>query len=85
MSNFQNGIFNKLKQSANIDSEEVYKVAESLNNADFSNEQTVRNLVRHLATLANKPLTKEQEMQIVNSITNSNMPTDMQSLNDLFK
>lgn len=85
MSNFQKGIFDKLKQSANIDSDEVHKVADSLKHADFSDEQTVHHLVRHLAKMANKQLTKEQEIQIVNSITNSNMPTDMQSLNNLFK
>ncbi len=85
MSNFQKGVFDKLKQSANIDSDEVYQVAESLQGADFSDEQTVHHLVRHLAKMANKPLTKEQEIQIVNSITKSNMPTDMESLNNLFK
>lgn len=85
MSNFQKNIFDKLKQSANIDPEEVHKVANSLKHADFSDEQTVHHLVRHLAKMANKPLTKEQEIQIVNSITKSNMPTDMQSLNNLFK
>lgn len=85
MSNFQKGLFDKLKQSANIDSEDVYQVAESLKHADFSDEETVQNVVRRLSRLANKPLTKEQENQIVNSITKSNMPTDMNSLNNLFK
>ncbi len=85
MSHFQKGIFDKLKQSANIDSEDVYQVAESVKHADFSDEQTVHDLVRRLSRLANKPLTAEQENQIVNSITKSNMPTDMQSLNNLFK
>lgn len=85
VSNFQKGIFDKLKQTADIDSEEVLQVAESLKHADFSDEQTVHNLVRHLSKVANKSLTREQEMQIVNSITKNNMPTDFQSLNNLFK
>lgn len=85
MSQFQKGLFDKVQQNSNINPDDVYKVADSVKNADFSDEKTVRNLVRHLARLANKPISKEKEDKIVKSITNNNMPTDMQSLNRLFK
>ncbi|WP_085992024.1 stage VI sporulation protein F [Oceanobacillus senegalensis] len=85
MNNFQKGLFDKIQQNANINPEEVFKVAESVKNADFSDERTVRNLVRHLAKMANKPLSKEKENRIVQSIVNNKIPTDPQSLNNLFK
>lgn len=85
MSQFQKGIFDKLKNNAGIDSGDVYKIADSVKNADFSDENTVRNLIRNLARLANKPISKEKEDKIVQSITQNKMPTDMQSLNRLFK
>lgn len=85
MSNFQKGMFDKIQQNTNINPNDVYKVANSVKNADFSDEKAVRNLVRHLAKMANKPISKEKEDKIVQSITNNNMPTDMQSLNQLFK
>lgn len=84
MSQFQKGIFEKLQQNANINPEEVYKVANAVKSADFSNERTVRNLVRHLAKLANKNISQEKEDQIVASITKQNMPKDMSDLNNLF-
>lgn len=63
----------------------MYRVAESVKHADFSDEKTVRNLVRHLARLANKRIPQEKEDQIVQSITKNNIPMDMQSLNRFFK
>lgn len=78
-------IFDKIQQKTNIDPSEIYKVADSVKNANFSDERTVRNLVRRLSKMANKPISKEKEDKIVQSITNNKIPLDMQSLNQLFK
>ncbi|GLO66451.1 MULTISPECIES: stage VI sporulation protein F [Oceanobacillus] len=85
MNNFQKGLFDKLQKNANINPEDVYKVADSVKHANFKDEQTVRNLVKQLSQMANKPLSKEREDKIVQSIVNNNMPSDMNSLNKLFK
>ncbi|MFA1820701.1 stage VI sporulation protein F [Virgibacillus oceani] len=85
MNNFQKGLFDKLQENANVNPDEVYKVADSVKHADFSDEKTVRKLVRHLAKMANKPISKEKENKIVESITQNKMPKDMSSLNQLFK
>ncbi len=85
MSQFQKGVFDKIQQNANISPDEVYKVADAVKTADFSDERTVRNLVRHLSRLANKRISREKEDQIVASITKKNMPKDMNALNNLFK
>jgi len=85
VSQFQKGVFDKLQQNANISPDEVYKVADAVKTADFSDERTVRNLVRHLSRLANKRISREKEDQIVASITKKNMPKDMNALNNLFK
>lgn len=78
-------LFDKIKQSTNVNPDDVYRVAESVKHADFSDEKTVRNLVRHLSRLANKRISQEKEDQIVQSITKNNIPMDMQSLNKFFK
>lgn len=85
MNNFQKGLFDKIQKNANVNPDEIYKVADSVKNADFSDEKTVRRLVRHLAKLANKPISKEKEDKIVQSIVKNKMPMDMQSLNQIFK
>lgn len=85
MSKGQGNLFDKIEQNANINPDEVFKIAESVKHADFTDERTVRRLVQHLARLANKPISKEKENKIVHSITKNNMPMDMQSLNRAFK
>ncbi|MFS0672681.1 stage VI sporulation protein F [Ornithinibacillus sp. 179-J 7C1 HS] len=85
MSNKGNNPFDKIQQSAGISPSEIYKVADSVKNANFSDEKTVRRLVRQLAKMANKPISKEKEDKIVKSITNNKVPGDLNSLNQLFK
>lgn len=81
---FQKNMFDKIQQGANINPEDVYAIAHSVKDADFSDEQTVRQLVRQLAQIANKPISQEKEDQIVSSITKNNMPTNMNTLNEFF-
>jgi hypothetical protein len=85
VNNFQKGMFDKIQKNSNINPDEIMKVADSVKNANFSDEKTVRNLVRHLSRMAEKPLSKEKEDKIVRSIVNNKMPGDLQSLNQLFK
>ncbi|CEI83758.1 sporulation-specific transcription factor SpoVIF [Oceanobacillus oncorhynchi subsp. incaldanensis] len=85
MNNFQKGMFDKIQKNTNIRPEEVYKVADSVKHANFSDEKTVRNLVKQLSQMAGKPLSKEKEDKIVQSIVKNKMPGDVNSLNNLFK
>ncbi len=48
-------------------------------------KKTVRNLVQQLAQMANKPLSKEKEDKIVQSIIKNKMPGDVNTLNNMFK
>lgn len=85
MSDFQDNLFDKLQQDANVDPDDIYSAANSVKQADFSDEETVRNLVRQLAKIADKPISRAKEDNIVQSITNSSVPMDMQTLNQMFK
>ena len=85
MNDFQKGLFDKIQNKANIDPSEVYAVANSVKNANFSDEETVRNLVRQLSALANKPISKEKEDKLVQAITKNKMPSDLGALSSLFK
>lgn len=85
MNNFQKGMFDKIQKNSNIRPDEIYKVADSVKHANFSDEKTVRQLVRQLAKMANKPLSKEKEDKLVESIAKNNVPADMNSLDSLFK
>ena len=78
-----NNPFNRIKQSTNITPDEIYNIAESVKHANFSDEQTVRQLIQHLAKVANRPISKSKENQIVDMIVKNNVPMNMEELNDL--
>ncbi|WP_163537664.1 stage VI sporulation protein F [Gracilibacillus sp. YIM 98692] len=85
MSDKKQKMFEQISKNSNINPDEILKVAQSVQNADFSNEITVRKLVRQLAQMAGKPVSKEKEDKIVQAITKNNMPADMNTLNKFFK
>lgn len=85
VNNFQKGMFDKIQQKANINPEDVFKIADSVKHANFSDEKTVRRLVRQLAKLANKPISKDKEDKIVESIVSNKIPSDPDSLKNMFK
>ncbi|WP_407268706.1 stage VI sporulation protein F [Radiobacillus sp. PE A8.2] len=85
MSDFQKNMFDHINKNSGIKPDEILKVANSVQNADFSDEKTVRRLVKQLSKMANKPMSKEKEDKLVKSITNSKMPKDMNTLSQLFK
>ncbi|MCF3941650.1 stage VI sporulation protein F [Oceanobacillus alkalisoli] len=84
MNNFQKGMFDKINQKSNISPDEIYKVADSVKHADFSDEKTVRELIQRLSRLANKPVSKEKEDKIVEAIVKNKVPMNSQTMNNLF-
>ncbi|MGP4041347.1 stage VI sporulation protein F [Gracilibacillus sp. D59] len=85
MSDFKQNMFDQIQKKSNVQPDQIMKVAQSVQNADFSDEKTVRKLVKQLASLSGKPVSKQKEDKIVKAITNNNMPKDMNSLTKLFK
>ncbi|MBN8234689.1 stage VI sporulation protein F [Halobacillus kuroshimensis] len=85
MSDFQKSIFDHLKKKANIDAQDVFKVADKVQHADFSDEKTVRGLVRQLSAVAGKNISKQKEDKIVEAVISQNMPLDMNTLGKFLK
>lgn len=73
--------FDEIQQKANISPEEIYKIAESVKHADLTDEMTLRQLIRQLATLANRPISETKEDQLIQAIKENNIPLNIQSIN----
>lgn len=78
-------IFSEIEQKSNLSIEDIYRIAQSIQHADFSDEQTVRRIVRNLSQMTNRSISKEKEDSIVNSIINNDVPNDIESLQRLFR
>jgi len=77
-------IFKKIQDKANVNPEDIHAIADSVKHANFSDEETVRNLVKQLSSVANKPISESKEDKIVQAIINNQFPSSLDSLNKDF-
>ncbi|MEQ6388979.1 stage VI sporulation protein F [Bacillaceae bacterium S4-13-58] len=85
MSGFQKNLFEHIEKKSSIKPDEIFKVADQVKNANLQDEKTVRQLVRQLAQMANKNISKEKEDKIVNMIIQQGSSLDMNTLNKMIK
>ncbi|MFC0559869.1 stage VI sporulation protein F [Halalkalibacter alkalisediminis] len=84
---FQNNdssFMDQIQKKANVKPDDLFKLANSVSNTNLQDEAAVRQLIAQVAKLANKPVSKEKEDQIVEAITKNNMPMDFASLAKMF-
>ena len=59
---------------------EIMELANSLQNANFKDEKTVRSVIKKVSQIANKPVPKEMEDQLVNSIIKDGKSLDFNTI-----
>lgn len=74
----------QLQKKTSVRPDELMKLANSVSQANLQDEKTVRQLISQVSKLANTPVSKEKEDQIVQAIVKNNMPTDFASLAKMF-
>ncbi|MCA0983171.1 stage VI sporulation protein F [Halobacillus yeomjeoni] len=78
-------MFGNLEKKTGVKMEEVMKLAQSLNGANFKDEKTVRNVIKKVSKLANKPVSKEKEEMLVKAIITGKVPKDLADLEKMTK
>lgn len=76
-------MFGNLEKKTGVKMEDVMKLAQSLQNADFQDEKTVRKVINKVSKLAGKPVSKKKEDMLVKAIINGNVPSDMSAIEKL--
>lgn len=78
--NMDNGFFKNIEKKTGVNMKDIFDLANSLQNANFKDEKTVRNVIRRVSQIANKPVNKEMEDQIVKSIVNDGKQLDFNTI-----
>lgn len=76
--------FNDLEKKTSVKKQDIFELADSVKAADFSNEQTVRRLIKQVSHLAGVPVSREKEERLVKAITNNEIPMDFSTLAKMF-
>jgi phage tail tape-measure protein len=79
-----NPFFDNVEKKTGVNMGEVLKLAQSLQNANFKDEKTVREVIQKVSKIANKPVSKEKEEQIVKAVLNNNMPLGLATITKMF-
>lgn len=78
-------LFDKFEKKTGVKMDEVFKLAQSLQGANFKDEKTIRNVIKKVSSLANRPVSKEKENMIVKAILDGKVPKDMASMEKMMK
>lgn len=71
-----NNLFKNIENKTGVNMKDIFELANSVQNANFQDEQTVRNIVKRVAQIANKPVSQQKEDQIVKAITGNKQSLD---------
>ncbi|MBD7985085.1 stage VI sporulation protein F [Sporosarcina sp. Sa2YVA2] len=69
--------FKKIESKTGVPMEEVFALANAIQNANFNDERQVRKIVRKVGKLANKNVPQHVEDDLVNSIVKNGSSVNM--------
>ncbi len=75
-----NGFFKNMEKKTGVNMKDVMELANSLQNANFKDEKTVRSVIKRVSQIANKPVPKDVEDQLVNSIIKDGKSLDFNTI-----
>ena len=81
MSNNDNdSIFEKVESKTNVKKEDIVKLAKSISGTDLNDEKNLRKLIKDVARLAGKEVSKEKEEKIINAVKKDKLPKDLKNV-----
>ena len=80
MSNENDSIFEKVESKTNVKKDDIVKLAKSITGKDLNNEKNMRKLIKDVAKLAGKEVSKEKEEKILNAVKKDKIPKDLKNI-----
>jgi len=71
-----NNLFKNIEKKTGVNMKDIFELANSVQHANFKDENTVRSIVRRVAHIANKQVPKQMEDKIVQSIVSGDQQMD---------
>jgi uncharacterized protein YpuA (DUF1002 family) len=78
-----NQFFKNIEKKTGVNMKDILDLANSLQNANFKDERTVRGVIRRVSQIANKNVPKEMEDKIVESIVKEGKQLDFNQISKM--
>jgi hypothetical protein len=75
-----NQFFKNIEKKTGVNMKDIFELANSLQNANFKDEKTVRHVIQRVAQIANRKVPKELEDQIVKTIVQNGKQLDLSTI-----
>ncbi len=76
----KDSIFDQLENKTNVRKEDLMKLAKSVSSKDLNDEKNLKKLIKDVARLAGKDISKEKEEKIINAIKKDKIPKDLKNI-----
>ena len=74
------GLFKNIESKSGVNINEMLKLAHSIQGANLQDEKIVRDIIKKVAILANKDISKDKEDKLVETITKNGQSINMQNI-----
>ena len=70
-------IFERIEKKTNVNKDTIIKLARELENGNFKDENTLRNIIGEISSITGKEVSKEKEDKIINMVISDKVPKDI--------
>lgn len=78
-----NHLFKNVEKKTGVNMQDIFQLAQSLQNTNLQDEKNIREVIRKVSEVANKPVAKELENQIIQSIVKDGKSMDFNTINKM--
>lgn len=71
-------IFKRIEEKTNVDRNTIINLARKLQNGNYKNEQTLKEIIHELSDITGIEVSNEKEEKIINTIINDKVPQDIE-------
>lgn len=71
-------IFKRIEEKTNVDRDTIINLARKLQNGNYKNEQTLKEIIHELSEITGIEVSTEKEEKIINTIINDKVPNDLE-------
>lgn len=73
-----NNFFDRVEKKTNVKKEDILNLAKSIQNKNLKNEKELKKLIKSVAVLAGKDVSKEREEKIIDAIMKDKIPKNIE-------
>ena len=70
-------LFNRIESKTNVNKDTIIALARKLQDGDFKNENTIKEIIGELSAITGKEVSEEKKRKIIDMIVNGKVPKDI--------